>query len=231
MLVSLVSLLFPPTCILCGAPGVADRDLCAGCAADLPRNLNACARCALPFGGPAPSGTLCGRCQKRLPPFERCLAAFRYEGAVPSLVAGAKYAGRLNQARLLGQCLAGAVSETDGPLPQALVPVPLHPSRLRERGYNQALEIARSAGRELALPLDPGCCARVLATPPQAGLDERARRRNIRGAFSVRGQDLWSHVAVVDDVVTTGSTVAELSLALRRAGVSRVDVWAVARTP
>ena len=228
---TLIGWLFPPTCMLCGAAGEQGRDLCAGCHGDLPANRNACARCARPFETLMPEGTLCGRCQKHPPPFERALAALRYEGPVPALVSDAKFRGRLNAARLLGQCLAERVSQSGPPQVDGLIAVPLHPRRLRERGYNQALEIARSAGRELVVPVDPGCCMRVLATPPQAGLDERARRRNIRGAFAVRGREVWPHVAIVDDVVTTGSTVAELSLALRRAGVLRVDVWAVARTP
>ena len=112
-----------------------------------------------------------------------------------------------------------------------LLPVPLHASRLRSRGYNQALEIARVVGRELVLPIDHASCARIAPTPPQAGLDERARHRNIRGAFLVQGPVSWDHVAILDDVVTTGSTVAELSRELRKAGVRRIQVWAVAQTP
>jgi len=229
---SILSRLFPPTCVLCGAPGSASgRDLCAGCTADLPRNLEACARCALPFDTRMPPGTLCGRCQRRLPPFGRCLAAFRYEGVVPSLVVGAKFEGRLDLARLLGQCLAEAVRGSEPQWPEVLVPVPLHPKRLRARGYNQAHEIARVLGRELSLPVDPLCCSRVRATPPQSGLDERERRRNLRGAFEVQEPLRWRRLAIVDDVVTTGSTIVELARVLRRAGAERIEVWAVARTP
>lgn len=229
---SLLSLLFPPTCLLCGAPGSASGcDLCAGCAADLPRNLDACPRCALPFDGPLPPGVLCGRCQRRLPPFDRCLATFRYECVVPSLVVGAKFEGRLDLARLLGQCLVDTVRVAGAEWPEVLVPVPLHPARLRARGYNQALEIARVMGRELALPVDPLCCSRVRATPPQTGLDARARRRNLRGAFEAAEPFRWRRLAIVDDVVTTGSTITELAWVLRRAGAERIDVWAVARTP
>jgi len=127
--------------------------------------------------------------------------------------------------------LADRVRCESGPWPQVLIPVPLHPSRLGERGYNQALEIARVLARELALPIDNHVCERVAATAPQAGLDEHARRRNIRGAFAVRGPFHWSHVVILDDVVTTGSTVAELARVLRGAGARRVEVWAAARTP
>ncbi len=111
------------------------------------------------------------------------------------------------------------------------MPVPLHPGRLAERGYNQAVEIARVLADGLDLPLDSRCCNRVTATSPQAGLDEAARWRNIRGAFVVGTPLRWSRVAIVDDVVTTGSTVSELARVLRRAGALDIEVWAAARTP
>ena len=229
--VRLIDSLFPPTCLLCGAPGAAGRDLCAGCAGDLPLNRCCCPRCALPLASPLPAGAVCGACQRRAPPFERALAALRYETPIPSLVAAAKFRGRLNAARLLGHLLAEAASLAAVPLPQALIPVPLHPDRLAVRGYNQSVEIARVVGHSLGLPVDIVSCRRVLATPPQAGLDERARRRNIWGAFAARSSVPWAHVAILDDVMTTGSTAAELTRVLRRAGAARVDVWAAARTP
>ncbi|MBK1719735.1 double zinc ribbon domain-containing protein [Thiocystis violacea] len=228
---TLIGWLYPPTCQLCGAPGDQRLDLCAGCRADLPRNAHACGCCALPFDSAVSVGTLCGRCQKRSPPFDRCVAAFRYEGAIPALITGAKFRGRLNAVRLLGQCLAERARELDLVRPDWLVPVPLHPRRQRERGYNQAHEIARILGRELGIPLAAQVCHRVMATPPQAGLDERARRRNIRGAFAATADLAGSHLVIVDDVVTTGSTISELSRILLGAGARRVDVWTVARTP
>jgi ComF family protein len=227
----LLGALFPPTCLLCGAPGADGRDLCAGCAAELPHNRHACPGCALPFDIPLPAGAVCGVCQRRSPPFVRALAALRYETPIPTLVGAAKFRGRLNHARLLGQLLADVAQALPAPWPQALVPVPLHPTRLVARGYNQSLEIARVVGRALDLPVDGACCRRVLATPPQAGLDEPARRRNIRGAFEAQTPLPWQRVAILDDVVTTGSTVIELTRVLRRAGARQVEVWAVARTP
>jgi ComF family protein len=228
--VSVLDALFPPTCVLCGAPGAGGLDLCAGCAAELPWNRHACARCALPFDGPGYPGVLCGPCQRRAPPYERCIAALRYATPAPTLVGAAKFRGRLNAARLLGQVLAESVRVSGEPLPEVLVPVPLHRARLAERGYNQALEIARVLGRALALPVDHRCSERILATLPQAGLDEGTRRRNIRGAFRARSPLGWRHLAILDDVVTTGSTVEELARVLRRAGADRIAVWAVART-
>jgi ComF family protein len=226
----LADLLLPPTCVLCGAPGLSGVDLCPGCAADLPRNRVHCARCALPLGGAA-GDALCGACQRRPPPYDRCRAPLRYEGAVPALVSMAKFRGRLNALRVLGRVLGESLAPLPGECPEVLLPVPLHPRRLRERGYNQAHELAREVGRVLAIPVSPGFLERHIATAPQAGLDERARRRNVRGAFAVRGTLPFRRVAIVDDVVTTGSTVAELARVLRAAGAVQVEVWAVARTP
>lgn len=226
-----VSALLPPTCMLCGATGWRGRDLCDGCASDLPANLACCRRCARPLGGSPPLEAICGACQRRPPPYERALAALRYESPVPYLVGAAKFRGRLASVRLLGHLLLDAVQARKLPLPEVLLPVPLHTERLAERGYNQAVEIARVLADRLDVPLDSRSCSRVSATPPQAGLDEAARRRNIRGAFAVCTPLRWSRVAIVDDVVTTGSTVSELARALRHAGALEIEVWAAARTP
>jgi ComF family protein len=229
-----LSAMFPPTCVLCGATGqhqMSGLDLCSGCAADLPTNGNACPRCALPFETQGLHGTPCAACQRRPPPFDHGLAAFRYAGAVPSLIGDAKFRGRLNVVRLLGQLLAERLLTEALPLPDVIVPVPLHAARQRQRGYNQALEIARIVGRELALPVDPAILARIHPTPPQTGLAAPARRRNLRGAFRVMGDVSGGHLAVLDDVVTTGSTVREIGAMLRLAGAQEIQIWAVARTP
>ena len=134
-------------------------------------------------------------------------------------------------ARLLGQLMALALLEGGARRPDVILPVPLHPRRLRERGYNQALELARPISAALGVRTDTVTCMRAAYTSAQVGLDDRERRRNVRGAFKVVRSPVASHMAILDDVVTTGSTVTELARVLRRAGVQRVDVWAVARTP
>jgi len=102
---------------------------------------------------------------------------------------------------------------------------------MRERGYNQALEIARPLSRELAIPLDTRVCVRLRATPPQVGLEREDRQQNVRGAFGIIGPVAAQHVAILDDVITTGGTTGEMARVLRQAGASRIDLWAVARTP
>lgn len=228
MLNKLLFRLFPPTCLLCGAPGDDGQDLCAGCRADLPVNARACQRCALPLGGAALS---CGQCQQQPPAFDRTIAPFLYQPPMDYLIKALKFQGRLPFARLLGGLLGQRIAERSEPLPECLLPVPLHPSRLRERGFNQALEIARSAAGPLGLTVLPDSLRRIRATLPQTQLDGAARRHNVQGAFAVYRPITARHVAVLDDVVTTGSTTSELARLLRTAGVAEIEVWACARTP
>ncbi|MFM8332482.1 MAG: ComF family protein [Candidatus Methylumidiphilus sp.] len=219
--------LFPPTCLLCGDAGTPGRDLCPACAAALPFNQPACPRCARPL--PFATNLPCGACQRRPPPFERSFALLRHEEPARHLILALKFHARHPCARLLGDLLGDALAGLADP-PGLIIPMPLHPSRYRERGYNQSLEIARTVGRRLSIPLDTRSCRRVLATPPQTQLGSaEERRRNVRKAFAVVHQPAAGHVAILDDVVTTGATVTALATVLRRAGVGRVDVWACAR--
>ncbi|RPE80004.1 ComF family protein [Vulcaniibacterium tengchongense] len=219
--------LWPPRCLLCAEPGEAGRDLCRACHAALPFAGPACVRCALPLPAPA---ELCGACLRRPPPQASAHAAFVYAFPLDRLLPRAKFHGDLAGARLLAQLMAPRFAAAERP--QALLPVPLHRSRLRRRGYDQALELARPLARALELPLRDDLLRRVRATAAQSRLDAAARRRNLRGAFAVRaGVPLPAHVAVFDDVMTTGATVHAAARALRRAGVARVDVWVCARAP
>lgn len=224
-------LLYPPTCLLCGRSGAEGRDLCPECRSELPHNLNPCRCCALPLPVDAPAGALCGKCQQRPPPFVRCLAPFTYRSPLPELINGLKFHGRLSYSRLLTELLLPAITAAIHQPPELIIPVPLHPTRLRERGYNQALELARPLSLHLGIPLELHHCRRTRATPPQSGLEQKQRRRNIRGAFEISPEIQARHVALLDDVVTTGSTAAELTRQLHRRGVGRVEVWALARTP
>ena len=219
-------LLLPPRCLLCGA-AAGDDGLCGDCRSELPRNAPCCARCAEPLAQPAP---LCGRCLRRAPPWDAAWAPFRYAWPLDTLDARFKFGADLAAGRALAA--QWRAQPPPGPLPAALIPVPLHVSRLRRRGYNQALELARPLGRTLDVPVLPAALLRTRATAAQTELDRTARRRNVRGAFAVaRAAPLLAHVVVLDDVMTTGATVAECVRVLKRAGVARVDVWALARAP
>ncbi len=227
----MISALYPPTCVLCGAPGEDGLDLCLGCRTDLPLNRHACPGCALPLPADATPGSRCGACQRRAPPFDASIAPYRYEGAMPYLLTCLKFHARMSHARLLGGLLLSALSDVDSGLPEALIPVPLHRRRLGERGFNQALEIARIPARGLGIPLVLDLCERQRATAAHSALDAGARKRDIRGAFRITGVPDYRYLVLVDDVITTGSTVAELARVFKRAGVRRVEVWALARTP
>lgn len=219
--------LLPWRCLLCGDAGADGLDLCAACAAELPRNTRCCARCALPLASPA---AMCGACQRRPPPWDAAWAPFRYGWPLDRLEARFKFGRDLAAGRALAELWRRLPSPTERPA--LILPVPLHRARLRQRGYNQALELARPLGRAFGVPVRHGLLVRARATAAQSELDAAARRRNVRGAFAVRtGPALPSHVAVLDDVMTTGATLAECVRALKRAGAQRVDVWALARAP
>jgi ComF family protein len=225
----LLRIVLPLRCLLCGDRGSGGRDLCAGCARDLALNAPCCPRCALPLETPAP---LCGECIEHEPPFAAAWAPFRYEHPLDLLESRFKFRGDLGAGRVLASLMAERATIEGPSLPEAIVAVPLHVSRLRERGYNQALELAKPLARALGVPIEPDLLRRTRATAAQTGLDAAARRRNLRDAFAVAGERaIPSHVALLDDVMTTGATVRECARALRRAGVARVDVWALARAP
>lgn len=225
----LLRAVLPLCCLLCGADGAAGRDLCAGCARDCAINSPCCPRCALPLTTPAP---LCGECLEREPPFAAAWVPFRYAHPLDLLEARFKFRSDLAAGRVLADLMIERAHFDTPDRPAALVAVPLHRSRLRERGYNQALELAKVLSPALHIPLAGDLLVRVRATAAQTGLDAAARRRNLRGAFAVANvREVPEHVALVDDVMTTGTTLRECARVLRRAGVARVDVWVLARAP
>lgn len=233
----------PQSCLLCGT-GVRGALLCAGCAGDLPQLPEMrCPQCALP----TPDGGLCGNCLKRPPHFDRTRAAFRYGFPLDALVQAYKYRHRLELADLFAHALAGElvgkvlpVNAFAGPPLKRVGPnggavdlilcMPLHPDRLAERGYNQATEIARRLARHLQQPWAAEACRRIRATPPQAGLGLKARRSNLRGAFVCDADLSGMRVALVDDVMTSGSSLNELARVVKKAGAVEVEAWVVART-
>lgn len=219
-------LAFPPTCLLCGDQGEEDLDLCRSCRESLPYLNNTCQTCGLPLSQQdLPS---CGACLREPPPFDRMICAFRYEEPIRHLIQSLKFGSRHANARLLGALLAESINTTQA-LPEVVIPVPLHPLRYRERRFNQALEIARAVTGRLNLPLDYRTCHRIRPTNAQARLHADDRRKNIRRAFAVSSYLPYRHIALLDDVVTTGATVRELATTLRRAGADQIDIWACAR--
>lgn len=224
MFARISTILYPPSCLLCGA--ATRLGLCAHCVAELPENNCACIRCALPLF--AAEQTLCGRCLKKMPAFDAAWSPFIYAQPLEWMIAQLKFNARLLQ----GTVLAGLMLQRL-PLPVAkpdcIIPVPLHNRRLRQRGFNQSVELVRPLANALNLPLDINSCQRVRATSPQTAMNALQRRRNLRGAFTFINDQSYQHVILFDDVMTTGATLNELARLLKREGVQRVDVWSLAR--
>jgi ComF family protein len=232
MLKQLFNWLLPPTCLLCGDPGQPAIDLCVPCQQELPWIQRACIQCALPLPLESPADQRCGHCLHYAAPFAHTIALWHYETPVDHFISALKFSHQLVYACLMGELLAQRLQHyySDRALPDFIIPVPLHRQRLRDRGFNQALEIARPIVKKLAAPIKFNCCERVRATEPQTLLPVAERRRNLKNAFAVTQNVAGKHIAVLDDVITTGQTIRELCKTLRKAGAKQIDIWCCART-
>lgn len=218
--------LLPARCVLCGAQGDAHLDLCAGCRCDLKRNESACERCALPLPLRVAEVSVCGACQRKPPRQVAAFAPLLYRHPVDQLVQRLKFRGDLACGRVLATLLRESLPAR-WPAMDCVVPMPLAHRRLRTRGFNQAQELAR--GLPWLIMRDG--LRRVRETAPQAELDARARRANVRGAFVGNAYVRGRAVVLIDDVITTGATMAAATHALLRSGAREVRVLAVARAP
>ncbi len=232
----LTDLIAPPVCVLCGGDGQPldepwGLDLCRWCELACTPVSNPCPRCGESVNAAEP----CTSCQRVQHPYDATFSLFRYQEPVDLLITNLKFRHELAPARVLGMLFARAWRCASRPLPQCLIPLPLHAARYRERGFNQTAEIARhiaprlrdAAGRRLAVRGD--LLHRVRATAAQSELDATARAANLQGAFRAGGGVMPAHVAVLDDVMTTGHTAAAAATALKLAGCRRVEIWACAR--
>lgn len=227
---ALTARLWPYCCVLCGRQCIPQgRDLCADCEHDLPRNLQPCEICAEPLPSTG-AGLICGACLTQPPHFDACFAPYLYAYPLDRMIRGLKYGGQIFQGRVLGELFAQhALERASCDRPQLLLPVPLGRDRFRKRGYNQAAVLAEPIARRARLMLRNDVLVRTRETLEQAGLDRQARQRNLARAFALRRPLHAEHVALFDDVLTTGSTTRELARVLKRAGAKRVDVWCIAR--
>ena len=223
--------LWPPYCALCGGAGqAAGIDLCDACEADLPSNEHCCERCGEPLQHAlADAGRLCGACLRRAPRFDSSVIPFRYAYPMDHMIRRFKYGRAIALGRVLGELFARRLSAlAPQARPQLLIPVPLAQQRFVERGYNQAIVLAEHIHRGSGISISTDLLVRTRNTREQAGLTQRERHVNIRRAFTLTRKPAVAHVAIVDDVVTTGSTVDEIARVLKRAGVKHVEVWAIA---
>lgn len=220
--------LLPPTCILCGNPGFDSQDICPPCFNSLQKNISCCYRCAEIFETIHIKPLLCGRCLKNPPAFGETHAPFVYQGIIRHLISQLKFNRQYKNARLLAFLLATHLEKTVEK-PELIIPVPLHKKRFHERRFNQSTEIAIHLSRQLKIPLNTESCIRNKNTPHQIDLPATQRHKNITGAFEIIKPIKAYHVAILDDVMTTGSTANELATVLKKHGINRIDIWSCAR--
>lgn len=224
----------PVNCVFCGLrTEAAQPNICPECTADLPWLENACIRCGMPLSSTIGSEAVCGHCLKHPPPYHTLHTLFSYQFPVDQLILRLKFQQQFIYARLLGELLAKYCAQyytTQALRPAILLPMPLHVKRLRQRGFNQAVELARPIAKRLTVPIGYTQVKRVKYTQPQMELPLTERAKNVHHAFKANSTLSGMHVVIVDDVITSGHTVHSLALALQTAGAVRIDVWGVART-
>lgn len=221
-----LALLAPERCAFCGGADAVDG-VCAGCRNDLPWNSVCCPSCAQPLTAAA----LCAKCLQRPPSFDLAWTAFVHRDPVRQRIHRFKFGAAFDQGRLLGRLMAHRLQLRAAPLPALVIPVPMPRAKLLRRGFNQTVEMARALRSALGVRIDLDA-ARLLRIPEeQIGQTAAQRRRNLRGAFQVQRDLTGLHVALLDDVMTTGATLDALARAARKAGATRIEAWALARAP
>ncbi len=234
----ILSGLFPSRCILCSQTvdsSVENKavELCLRCYNKQPFNNTCCIQCALPLADKS-TNILCGRCIQKQPDYDYAHSVFRYEEDIIRLVHQLKFSEKITYASSIGEMLLSAYDSANSlktEAPDCLLPVPLHPARLRQRGFNQSIEIARILSKKRGIPIEHRSIVRQRSTTSQTGLNAKQRQTNIKGAFELVSKMTYRHVLIIDDVVTTGSTVNELASVLKKNNIERVGVLSIARAP
>jgi ComF family protein len=220
--------LFKQNCLLCASPEANSHAVCRACLNDLPWHpKTACPQCGLES-----DGNICGSCLSNPPDFDATHAVFLYSFPIDAMMVRYKYGNMLNLGNTFAQFLAekttlDALNHNHVDL---IIPMPMHPARIRERGFNQAHEIAKILTKNYKEKLDFKSVERIKLTPPQASLPLKERVKNIKGAFKVNGDLSGKRIAIVDDVMTTGASLNELAKTLKKVGAVNVECWVIART-
>jgi len=227
---SLLDLFFPRACLLCRTQTDETHHLCPDCAAELPILSHSCQKCAQFLHANEHAQLVCGLCLSEPPPYDKVYALFPYQSPIPSLIIGFKFEEQFSHGRFFSHMLLQKIHEwyAGHPLPDLLIPMPLHPARLRERGFNQAAELTNPLASALKIPIDHSVI-RQKATLPQRTLRARERGPNLAHAFAASQLYTGCHLAIIDDVVTTGETITALARLLRQLGAARIDIWCCAR--
>lgn len=226
--------LLPYCCVLCGDLARPFYNLCESCQQSLPSLPYCCQQCArfLPLESAKDSKLYCGSCLHTPPAYHLTHALFPYQSPITEMITALKFQHQLIYAKTLGQLLSEKIERVwyrDKALPDLIIPVPLHPKRLAERGFNQALELAKPLASALRLPILKASIKRIKHTAAQSGLSAKTRQQNITRAFSSNHSYEGLTVALLDDVITTGHTMKELSKVIKKNGAKSIHVWCVAR--
>jgi ComF family protein len=231
----MLSQLFATACVVCGQSCANNYSICSDCESALPRMQTSCQRCGTEQWGSALIDISCGNCLLNPPAFNFCRSVFAYVSPIDKLVTNFKFRAQFDSGYSLSKILAREMQiyYSNQQKPQVLIPVPLHRNRLRIRGFNQAIEIGRVVSRQCQIPLAYSAISKIRDTTPQIELSSaQSRKTNLSNAFAVADQSLLRNVnfvAILDDVVTTMTTVAAITKVLQQHGVRRVDVWCLAR--
>lgn len=220
------SIRLPSICILCNQKCTTDCSVCSSCLDLLPQLGPACPFCANP--SPQSDYLICGSCIKTPPRYDSALIAYAFEEPIRSLLHQFKYQHRLYLCNFFAYLIVDAWKQKPS-IPECLIPVPMHPKKLKERGFNQTILVTRYLSKFLNIPYNSLSCKKIRATQAQASLNGNQRRENLKNAFTLKPVP-YKHVALIDDVLTTGSTANELARTLKNAGVDCVELWCSART-
>ena len=238
MIKRILDILYPRRCVLCLSTDTplshTDIDLCPGCRSELQLVEHSCYQCGIPLQNTL-AGQLCGQCLQKPPAYDQVISIYHYRQPLVWLIAQMKF----NKKRLIARLLSRLMTEhlltirktRQFPLPDAIIPVPLHHKRQYQRQFNQSEELAKTLSDALDTPLDTQYLQRHINSAQQSGLDAKQRKKNVKGIFKVinKKQQHYRHVVIIDDVMSTGSTVNEIARILKRSGIKQVDVWVLAR--
>lgn len=225
---SVVNWVAPLKCIRCSQSiRNGTSCVCQHCYPTLPFHDNACQQCGQAFSA---NLDYCGRCLNSPPPFDRCFCAFSYNNPIDNQLRKFKYSQRPELAGQLAQLLRHEIDNHQLDYPELLLPVPIHISKLRERGFNQSLSLAKHLSALMNIPYSNNVVIKHRNTEPQVGQTQHFRHKNVSGSFKYHHKTKAKHIAIIDDVVTTGSTAAEIAKILKRNGVDYIQVWAIAQT-
>lgn len=223
----LLDLIFAPYCCLCGKKN--SLRLCTTCSASLPIITPCCQCCGINL----PQDLICGRCLAHPPPYQRIISSFWYKEPLQTLIRDYKFHQKLYLTPILGSLMVNHLSAhlQKNAYPEILIPMPIHPKRLRTRGYHQVHELAKIISKAFAIPINLTTCQRIRHSAPQSEVPFHARKKNVHHVFSAE-KIPYQHIAIIEDVVTTGATISALSRALLTKNPSLIiDVWCLARTP